>query len=65
LRLWDDPAPPLEAFEEAAKILEHRKRAFQDALDLVSQALLLYPGSTELERRRVRLVCRLDGKKWY
>jgi len=61
----DDPLPPLEAFEEAAKILEHRKRAFQDALDLVSQALLLYPGSPDLERRRLRLVCRLDGKKWY
>jgi len=61
----DDPEPPLEAFEEAAKILEHRKRAFQEALDVVSQALLLYPGSAQLERRRLRLVCRMDGKKWY
>jgi len=61
----EDAVPPLEAFEEAAKILEHRKRAFQDALDLVSRALLLYPGSSDLERRRLRLSCRLDGKKWY
>ncbi|MFB3906625.1 MAG: ribonuclease H-like domain-containing protein [Acidobacteriota bacterium] len=61
----DNVAPPLEVFEEAAKILEHKKRAFQEALELVSQALLLYPGSAPLERRRLRLACRLDGKKWY
>ncbi len=61
----DNPLPPLEAFEEAAKILEHKKQAFQDALDLVSRALLLYPYSTRLERRRLRLACRVDGKKWY
>ncbi len=61
----EDATAPLEAFEEAAKILEHRKRAFQEALDLVSRALLLYPGSPQLERRRLRLLCRLDGRKWY
>jgi len=61
----EDPLPPLEAFQEAAKILEHRKRAFQDALDLVARALAIYPESPELERRRYRLICRLEGKKWY
>ncbi|HXK59769.1 MAG TPA: ribonuclease H-like domain-containing protein [Acidobacteriota bacterium] len=61
----EDPFPPLQAFEEAAKILEHRKRAFQQALDLVSTALTLYPNRPELERRRFRLTCRLEGKKWY
>lgn len=63
--IGEEQLPPVEAFEEAAKILEHSKRAFQDALDLVSRALLLYPGSCQLERRRSRLVCRLEGKKWY
>jgi uncharacterized protein YprB with RNaseH-like and TPR domain len=60
-----DSMPPVGAFEEAAKILEHKKRAFQDALDVITQALLLYPGSAQLERRRLRLVCRVEGKKWY
>ena len=57
--------PPLGAFEEAAKILEHQKRDLEKALDLVQKASRIYPESTDLEHRRFRLQCRLAGQKWY
>lgn len=59
------PCPPLEAFEEAAKILEHQKRSFKSALGIVCRGLELYHDSTALQRRRFRLQCRIAGKKWY
>ncbi len=57
--------PPLETFEEAAKILEHQKRDLDKALNLVQEASRMYPESTDLEHRRFRLQCRLAGQKWY
>lgn len=57
--------PPVEAFEETAKILEHHERNFARALAHVEKALSIYPGFPGLDRRRERLECRLAGKKWY
>ncbi len=57
--------PPLETFEEAAKILEHQKRDLEKALDLVQRASSMYPGSDSLDHRKFRLECRLAGEKWY
>ena len=57
--------PPLETFEEAAKILEHQNRDLEKALDLVQRAFSIYPESTNLKHRRFRLQCRLAGEKWY
>jgi len=54
-----DP-PPLEAFQHAAKILEHRERRLEDALTLVLRAMELYPHSEDLERRQQRLQNRLS-----
>ncbi len=53
-----------QAFEEAAKILEHQHGDFAQALELVERALRGRndPG---LEHRRHRLRCRLEGKRWY
>ena len=70
LSLWLElihhhPKPPREAFEEAAKILEHEKRSLQTALDLVIQGLQLYGDSASLQHRQFRLQCRLAGKRWY
>jgi len=52
-------APPLEAFQHAAKILEHRERRFEHALRLVLQATELYPDTEDLQRRQKRLENRL------
>ena len=57
--------PPLEAFEESAKILEHRKGDLRSALELVQKAGRIYPESTDLEHRQFRLRCRVAGEKWY
>ena len=57
--------PPLETFEEAAKILEHQKRDLEKALDLVQRASSMYPESDGLDHRKFRLQCRLAGEKWY
>jgi uncharacterized protein YprB with RNaseH-like and TPR domain len=57
--------PAIEVFEEAAKVLEHEKRDFRRALEIVSRALDAYPDSPALERRKNRLVCRLEGRRWY
>ncbi len=54
--------PPLQTFEEAAKILEHQKRDLAKALDLVQRASSMYPESTDLQHRRFRLQCRLVPK---
>lgn len=59
------PHPPLQAFEEAAKILEHERRDFEAALDIVRQGLEFYPHCPEFLHRRHRLLCRRQGKKWY
>ncbi len=55
---------PLPAFEEAAKILEHQEGDLARALELVEQALCAH-AAPQLEHRRHRLECRLEGKKWY
>jgi uncharacterized protein len=70
LSLWREmidayPRAPLETFEEAAKLLEHRFRAFQEALQVVSNGLAVYPDCPELQRRVHRLECRIAGRKWY
>ena len=62
IRSWPDP--PYSVFEGAAKILEHSKRDFDAALEIVEQAQRLYPTST-FARRHHRLVCRRIGKRWY
>ncbi len=69
LALWNElihgyPDPPLEAFEEAAKILEHDRKDYEAALGVVDEGLEIYP-SDRLEHRRFRLECRLAGRKWY
>lgn len=58
-------APPLEAFEEAAKLLEHSFRDLAAALRLVERALHCHPGHPQLLHRRHRLRCRLAGVRWY
>lgn len=60
-----DASPLAEFFEEAAKILEHREHDFNQALKIVDQGLEHYPDSSRLRHRRFRLVCRLEGKRWY
>ncbi len=62
IRSWPDP-PPL-IFEGAAKILEHSRRDFDAALEIVEQAQRLYP-TPIFARRHHRLVCRKAGKRWY
>ena len=62
IQSWPDP--PSSIFEGAAKILEHSKRDFAAALEIVEQAQRLYPTST-FARRHHRLVCRRAGKRWY
>ncbi len=62
IQSWPDP--PLSIFEGAAKILEHSKRDFDSALEIVEQAQRLYPNPT-FARRHHRLVCRRAGKRWY
>ncbi len=57
--------PPLETFEEAAKILEHQKRDLEKALSLVQKASSMYPESNDLDHRKFRLQCRIAGEKWY
>jgi uncharacterized protein YprB with RNaseH-like and TPR domain len=51
--------PPVEAFEEAGKILEHRRKDYRVALEIVSQGLEIHRGAAALERRRQRLTRRL------
>ncbi len=51
--------PPLQAFQHAAKILEHRERRLEDALTLVLRAIELYPDIEDLQCRRKRLENRL------
>ncbi len=58
------PRPPVEACREAAKILEHVRRDFQAALDLVRRARK-HACSEDLKRREFRLECRLAGRRWY
>jgi uncharacterized protein len=53
--LREQACPPVEAFEQAAKILEHRRKAPDDALKIVRQGLQNYPGFPPLELRRERL----------
>lgn len=70
LRLCDalireHPRPPLEIFEQAAKILEHKKRAFESALEVVARGLECHRDCAALQHRQFRLKCRLAGKKWY
>ena len=60
-----DASPPVEVFEEIAKIMEHGKRTFNQALAIVDQGLRHYPDSPGLRHRRFRLLCRLEGKRWY
>ena len=69
LRLYLDliqswPNPPPSIFKGAAKILEHSRRDFGAALEIVEQAQRLYPAPL-FARRHHRLVCRQAGKRWY
>ncbi len=57
------PQPPLQAFEEAAKILEHVRHDFRGALDLVHRAMRFH-SSDDLRHRAFRLGCRIAGKNW-
>jgi len=63
--LLGESTPALAVFEEAAKILEHEKKNLGGALAVVSRGLDAYPGSPLLERRRHRLSCRIEGRRWY
>ena len=62
IQSWPDP--PSSIFEGAAKILEHSKRDFDLALEVVEQAQRLYP-TPIFARRHHRLVCRKAGERWY
>jgi uncharacterized protein len=63
--LQDHPRPSLLAFEEAAKIMEHRTGDLKRAQRITRLALQRYPGSDELKRRLHRLDCRLQGRRWW
>jgi uncharacterized protein len=70
LQLWREivdayPRAPLESFEEAAKMLEHRFHAFEEARQVVRNGLRIYCDCPELQRRLFRLECRIAGRKWY
>lgn len=65
LRLCRERRAPRIAFVEAAKILEHQKRDFEKALQLVDRALEFDQADERLLHRRYRLRCRLEGKRWY
>ncbi len=58
------PRPPREAIVAACKILEHRNQDFRGAFDLVERGLRFYR-CAELEHRRHRLQCRMEGRSWY
>lgn len=57
--------PQLEAYEEAAKILEHQLGDFRRALTIVEQGLRNYSESEALAHRHHRLKCRISGRRWY
>ena len=59
------PYPPRDAFEEAAKVLEHHEKKFESALQIVHRGLELYPQCSSLLHRRFRLECRIAGNRWY
>jgi uncharacterized protein len=63
--IHDYAHPPVEAFVEAAKILEHRKKDPEAALQITRRALKLHPDSPLLQHRFFRLQCRIAGKRWY
>jgi uncharacterized protein len=70
LNLWRTaidayPKAPLESFEEAAKMLEHRFGSFEEARQVVCSGLQIHRDCAELKRRLHRLECRIAGKKWY
>lgn len=56
------PRPPVESFQHAAKILEHRRKDYASALDTVLKGLTFYPDSDDLHKRRARLTRRLAKK---
>ena len=59
------PAAPRSAFEETAKLLEHRQRDLAAALVVVDRALERFPNCPAFEARRHRLECRIAGRRWY
>ncbi|HUG42855.1 MAG TPA: ribonuclease H-like domain-containing protein [Acidobacteriota bacterium] len=63
--LEDAPRPSLEAFEEAAKLLEHRTGDLKRAQRITRLALQHYPASEPLHHRLHRLDCRLQGRRWW
>lgn len=56
--------PPLEAFCEAAKVLEHHRRDLAEALALVRRGLDLHREDPDLTHRKQRLSCRVARKSW-
>ncbi|HSR66298.1 MAG TPA: ribonuclease H-like domain-containing protein [Acidobacteriota bacterium] len=63
--LMNHPHPPREAYEEAAKILEHQSKDLDSALRTVDRALDAYPDHPALSHRRYRLHCKIQGRLWW
>lgn len=63
--LEEYPRPSLQAFEEAAKLLEHRAGDLRRAQRVTRLALQHYPASEPLHHRLHRLDCRLQGRRWW